>query len=69
MNLKILRKNNFCFEINDSKLYNIITHWQHSSNKFNKFSIFENICDYHYLRDYRLFYVSEENKITLCKYV
>ena len=64
-------KHKFKFEINDNKLNNIITNWQKNSLRFNKYSIFENSNDNNgnqYLREYREFYVHNNNKQKEIKY-
>ena len=62
---KIYNSQQYRFDINDNKLNNIITNWQHNTVKFKKYSIFENNVDNKgrpYLREFREFYSYESNK-------
>ena len=57
--------NNNNFIINNNKLNNFISQWKNNSNKFIKYSLFDNIEDKNgnlILRDYRLFYYYDNNK-------
>ena len=59
---------NYKFIINNNKINNMISTWKKNSNKFNKFSIFNNIKDKNgnlLLRDYRYFYKYNSNKKNL----
>ena len=57
---KIYNDNNYNFPLQEDKLNNVIANWKLTTNKFNKFSILENIKDNngrHLLREFRIYLI------------
>ena len=68
---ELYNNNNYNFIINNNKLNNFISQWKSQSNKFNKYSIFDNIYDKNdnlLLRDYRVYYKYDNDKKKPQKY-
>ena len=62
---ELYNNNNYNFIINNNKLNNFISQWKSQSNKFNKYSIFDNTYDKNenlLLRDFRVFYKYDNDK-------